>query len=799
MSYQPLTYRTDGGNKIVVASGGTIDIESGGYFKIAGTAVTATAAQLNAVAGGTGTTSATFTIDSDSSAAKLAFDTNSATGDFTATIVPDNLTGDITLTLPSSTGTIALTSDTATDLDLGASGTAGSLDIFPATGTNGKLIHTCTNNGGDRNLTLTNVAQTTGSGTLKYPDMAGGTGQFVATTTDYKVAVNANGGARTVSLAGDVTLAGALTTAAAVTFTGAYAASFTVPDASTWVLPAGGGNLALTTGAETGTTSATFTVDSDCVTGTFILQNTTGGTNHSYTLKSPTATQACVMNLPDIASDTLVSKTSTDELTNKTLTAAVIKTGLTASGSAANDFSTSTGTFKTSKGVVTIGNTTGAWTVTDGAWAVSAGDPGFDASGSSAAFITSSGDNTLSGHVAIASGKNLTMAGASTVTTGTGAVAINGATTWAAGVDLAYSGAGDGIINFGTQTGAFTTSTGTNTLSGDVEVAANKDIQLLQGTGYILINAETTGSLKIQPLAATAQAVTITTAGQTTGAGAIAIPDLAGDTATTFVYSDSANAVKFVVGAGVTCTLGGNVTSAAALDLGDHALTLNTGGATTLTLPTTGTVATLAGAETLTNKTIVGSANTISAIARSSLTQDALVPYTIPLTDMRVWNAVQTILPAAANEDDMGLITGTWGADVPTIQGVDFQGATSDEKALFCFALPAEYDAANTITVRLRAAMLTTVSDGTATVDVECYKSSRDGAAAGTPTDLCTTAAQNMNSLTPANYDFTITPTGLAAGDLLLFRLAFAGSDTTHAGAMVQEISQVEVLLDVKG
>jgi hypothetical protein len=46
--------------------------------------------------------------------------------------------------------------------------------------------------------------------------------------------------------------------------------------------------------------------------------------------------------------------TGTQELTNKTLTAGVIKTGLTASGSASNDFSGSTGTFKTSTGAVRI-------------------------------------------------------------------------------------------------------------------------------------------------------------------------------------------------------------------------------------------------------------------------------------------------------------------------------------------------------------------------------------------------------------------------------------------------------------
>lgn len=51
----------------------------------------------------------------------------------------------------------------------------------------------------------------------------------------------------------------------------------------------------------------------------------------------------------------MVTTTGAQELTNKTLTAMVVKTGLTASGSASNDFSASTGTFKTSTGDVYIG------------------------------------------------------------------------------------------------------------------------------------------------------------------------------------------------------------------------------------------------------------------------------------------------------------------------------------------------------------------------------------------------------------------------------------------------------------
>ncbi len=47
MTYQPKVYREQGGIREVVASGGELDIESGGALKIAGVQVTSSAAELN--------------------------------------------------------------------------------------------------------------------------------------------------------------------------------------------------------------------------------------------------------------------------------------------------------------------------------------------------------------------------------------------------------------------------------------------------------------------------------------------------------------------------------------------------------------------------------------------------------------------------------------------------------------------------------------------------------------------------------------------------------------------------------
>jgi len=45
MTYQPKCYRTDGGDKTVIASGGTLSIEEGGVLEFDGALLTTTAAQ----------------------------------------------------------------------------------------------------------------------------------------------------------------------------------------------------------------------------------------------------------------------------------------------------------------------------------------------------------------------------------------------------------------------------------------------------------------------------------------------------------------------------------------------------------------------------------------------------------------------------------------------------------------------------------------------------------------------------------------------------------------------------------
>lgn len=119
-----------------------------------------------------------------------------------------------------------------------------------------------------------------------------------------------------------------------------------------------------------------------------------------------------------------------------------------------------------------------------------------------------------------------------------------------------------------------------------------------------------------------------------------------------------ANGGTGVANTGKTITLGGSLTLS-----GAHDLTLTQTGATNVTLPTTGTLATLAGSETLTNKTISGASNTLSNIANSSLANSSI---TINGSSVSLGGSV-TVTATASNALTIG--TG--------LSGTSYNGSTA--------------------------------------------------------------------------------------------------------------------------
>ncbi len=187
----------------------------------------------------------------------------------------------------------------------------------------------------------------------------------------------------------------------------------------------------------------------------------------------------------------------------------------------------------------------------------------------------------------------------------------------------------------------------------------------------------------------------------------------------------------------------------------------------------------------------------LAAIPRSKLAQDVLAVFSVPLIDFRVWDELETLLDGTSDTDDLALIDGTFGTDAPSIQTSDLKnlGATT-RYARVLIPIPAEYDDGQTLTLRISCGMLTTVASASATIDAEVYLSDREGAVGA---DLASPAAQDCNSVTLANKDFVIDPSGLVSGNLLDVRLALAVNDSGTGTAVIGFIGAVELLADIKG
>ena len=193
----------------------------------------------------------------------------------------------------------------------------------------------------------------------------------------------------------------------------------------------------------------------------------------------------------------------------------------------------------------------------------------------------------------------------------------------------------------------------------------------------------------------------------------------------------------------------------------------------------------------LSNPDISANAN----IASSKMEQRVLAEYRVPTNAFRVWDAITTNPVSAATNDDLGLLTGTWGSSVNKITAGDCKAATTTRHIYFSIPVPPNYDDGQTIQLRVRAKMETTLSDGTCTIDATAYIAN-DGTLTS---DLVATAAQSMNSLTAANYDFTLSSGSIDPGDLLEVRLTVACVDSATATAVTPAIYEVALLCDTRG
>jgi len=184
-----------------------------------------------------------------------------------------------------------------------------------------------------------------------------------------------------------------------------------------------------------------------------------------------------------------------------------------------------------------------------------------------------------------------------------------------------------------------------------------------------------------------------------------------------------------------------------------------------------------------------------SEFARGDLTQDDAQIYDLPLENFRV-TATGALLGTSAGTPSgaFGITYGTHGTAPPKIVSEAASAGSITNKMRQTFVLPPEYVSGETVTLRVRGKETVAAATVDTTIDAEVYKHDKDG---GIGSDLCATAAQSVTTAA-ANFDFTITPTGLAAGDRLDVELTGVSDDTGGSQGTILEIYSTEMLLDIK-
>lgn len=179
---------------------------------------------------------------------------------------------------------------------------------------------------------------------------------------------------------------------------------------------------------------------------------------------------------------------------------------------------------------------------------------------------------------------------------------------------------------------------------------------------------------------------------------------------------------------------------------------------------------------------------------RADLAVDAGQLYAVDPAKWR--NKSSAAIIATAGSGVLGIARGTFGTGDLYVTAGDCKTVTNTREATFEFVLPAEYKAAASVSIVAVAGMLTTVADGSCTLDAACHKSALDGTVGS---DLVTTSAQTINSLTLAEKSFAVTSSGLAAGDKLEVCLSIAVADTATGTAVTPAIVRAGLRLNIQG
>lgn len=196
------------------------------------------------------------------------------------------------------------------------------------------------------------------------------------------------------------------------------------------------------------------------------------------------------------------------------------------------------------------------------------------------------------------------------------------------------------------------------------------------------------------------------------------------------------------------------------------------------------------------NLSVTGS---LPPYARTNLGIDTSQEFEIPLVNARVFDAFASVLPAAGTSDDLGLYGQTHGTGGPYIGTGDVKaGGTTTRKARVMIQVPHNYVAGASIFIRAYAGMITTISDGAATLNIAAYRLCNNSLVQADG-NLYAGAAQSIKFTTFANLDFALTPTNIVPGSLLDLLLTVAITDAATGTAVIGAISKLSLCCSVQG
>jgi len=204
--------------------------------------------------------------------------------------------------------------------------------------------------------------------------------------------------------------------------------------------------------------------------------------------------------------------------------------------------------------------------------------------------------------------------------------------------------------------------------------------------------------------------------------------------------------------------------------------------------------------EIICKSSVTGRQGLFGPLNRDQLVTDSLAAYPIPLTDWRVWDAMQTVLPGTSATDDLGLYTGTFGTKSPWISLSDQNavGSIGPRYARTLFQLPANYNSGESVRISFTAGMILAAAATSSSIDCEAYLiAPTSGLVSGS--DLVTTAAITTQTTTTfADVEFSLTSTALTPGAFIDVRVSMtcnSNTATSHYFAFIRS----EFLCNKKG